>query len=209
MSRIKNYEKGRLNIENELNSCYNELREFSKAMEEREILVVASNHPFFIDRYVETGGFLNEPWNGKIALKLALAKVEGKDPVEEGIKMMGEIPKNVRFLKLREDYKVCGYQLASHGHKGLSGARGSVRGREIGHGQSITGHTHAPEILRDTYIVGTSTRLDLPYTEGSSSAWMPANAVLYEDGLVQLIPIIMGYWTLDNNPLIDYKPAAK
>ena len=58
--------------------------------------------------------------------------LEGKDPVEYGIKMMGGLPSNVNFLSLRDDYKVRGWQLASHGHKGISGARGSIRSREIG-----------------------------------------------------------------------------
>jgi hypothetical protein len=36
--------------------------------------------------------------------------------------------------------------------------------------------------------------LDLEYTAGSATSWMAANAVLYEGGTVQLIPIIRGKW---------------
>ena len=102
---------------------------------------------------------------------------------------------NIDFLDLQTDFKRWGCQLASHGHRGNSGARkASALSRELAHGKSITGHTHAPEILRDTYIVGTSTRLNLPYTDGSATSWMSANAVLYEGGLVQLVPVINGKW---------------
>ncbi|MBR9683365.1 hypothetical protein GOV03_02385 [Candidatus Woesearchaeota archaeon] len=194
LKRAIAYNEGRLSIESELREAHKELVKLSKRMKKGEVHVVYSNHPFFIDRYLENGRFLQEPWNTKIALKLAGAMLNGENPVEYGIKMMGNLPSNVNFLKLRDDYKVWGWQLGSHGHKGISGARGSIRSRELGFGKSITGHTHAPEILRNTYIVGTSTRLDLPYTDGSMSRWLAANAVLYEGGQVQLLPIIDGKW---------------
>ena len=94
-----------------------------------------------------------------------------------------------------DDYKVRGVQLGSHGDKGMSGGRSSIRSREYAHGKSITGHSHTPEILRNTYIVGTSTFLRLPYTKGSASSWMNTNAILYDNGSVQLLNIIDGRWT--------------
>ena len=196
LKRTMDYEDGRLSIEEEFKVVHKELNRLAKRMKQGEVNIVYSNHPFFIDRYLESGQFLKEPWNAKIAIKLANAMLEGKNPVEYGIKMMGDVPSNVNFLNLRDDYKVWGWQLGSHGHKGISGAGGSVRSREIGFGKSITGHTHAPEILRNTYIVGTSTRLDLPYTDGGMSRWLAANAVLYESGIVQLLPIINGKWKM-------------
>jgi len=194
ITRIRSYEEGRLSIEDELKSANKELVRIAKENPKVEINMVYSNHGFFIDRYLEGAQFTKEPWNAKIALKLASEMVDGKDPMEVGLKMMGRIPSNVNFLKITDDYKVWGWQLASHGHKGISGARGSVRSREVAFGKSITGHTHAPEIMRNTVIVGTSTRLDLPYTDGSASRWMGSNAILYEGGLVQLLPVISGKW---------------
>jgi hypothetical protein len=194
MTRARNYEQGRLSLEAELDGCYNVLWDMAKMMGRREVNIVFSNHDFFIERYIENGDFINEPWNLKLALKLAKAAIEGENPSEVGIRMMGKVPSNVHFLHLEDDYKVWGWQLASHGHKGTSGARGSVQSRELAHGKSITGHTHSPEILRDVVIVGTSTNLDLDYIKGGASSWMAANAVLYEGGLVQLLPIINGKW---------------
>ena len=194
ITRIQAYEQGRLNIEKELKDGYKELVRLAKSNPKIEFNMVYSNHGFFLDRYLESGQFLKEPWNAKIAIKLADMMIDGGNPVEEGLKMMGKIPSNVNFLNLRDDYRIWGWQLASHGHKGISGGRGSVRSREVAFGKSITGHTHAPEIMRNTVIVGTSTKLDLPYTEGSASRWLGANAILYEGGLVQLLPIINGKW---------------
>ena len=198
MTRARDFEEGRLNLERELYGSYEAIVDIGEAMGKGEVNIVASNHDYFLDRYLNDGEFIQEPWNLKIASKLMAKKIDGENPVEVGIRMMGDLPSNVRFLKLEDDYKVWGYQLASHGHKGMSGARGSVRSREVAHGKSITGHTHAPEILRDTYIVGTSTDLDLDYTKGEASAWMAANAVLSEGGFVQLLPIVGGRWKRDD-----------
>ncbi len=194
ITRVKLFEEGRLSIEKELIAAYNELIRLSKNNPGTEINIVDSNHAFFFNGYLESGQYLKEPWNTRIALKIANGLIDGKSPIETGLKLMGSIPPNVNFLDLRSDYIIQGWQLASHGHRGISGARGNVKSHEVAHGKSITGHAHAPEIMRDTVIIGTSTRLDLPYTDGSASRWMAANAVLYEGGLVQLIPIINGKW---------------
>ncbi len=193
--RAREFKAGRLSIEKELKEGYEELCNLSDAIKGGKVYVVASNHPFFFERYLEKGRYLNEPWNLEIAMRLGaeLAKKDGSIEAA-GLGLMGKIPNNVHFLELTDDLKVEGWQLASHGHKGSSGARGSVRSREIGSGKSITGHTHAPEILRKTIIVGTSTKLQLPYTNGGSSSWLAANAVLYEGGIPELIPIINGKW---------------
>jgi hypothetical protein len=199
ITRVSDWKDGRLSLEKELIDCNALLKSLSTAVGKNGMVyVVTSNHDYFLHRYLERGEFLSkEPWNAEIALKLASGMVQGLDPIATGIEMMGRLPSNVDFLDLKSDFKRWGYQLASHGHLGNSGARkSSANSRETAHGKSITGHSHSPEVLRDTYIVGTSTRLDLPYTKGSASSWMAANAVLYEGGLVQLIPIINGKWKM-------------
>ena len=200
VTRAVAFEEGRLSIEAELKAINTELNRIAKMMKDGDVNVVFSNHDFFVDRYIESGRFIHEPWNAKLAGKLWSAMLEGKNPSEEGIKMMGPVPSNVRFLTLRDDIKLQGWQLASHGHKGISGGKGSIQSREVGFGKSITGHTHAPEMIRNTIVVGTSTRLDLKYTEGSMSRWLAANAVLYEGGLTQLLPIIRGKWKMKRDP---------
>ena len=195
ISRVREYDNGRLSLESEFNDCSNILQNLSGEMGKGQVYVVASNHPYFLIRYLESGEILEDPWNVKFALDLARKMCDGVDPLEAGLRMVGDIPSNVTFLKLRDDLKIWGYQLASHGHKGLSGSKTSnAISREIAHGKSITGHSHTPEVFRNTYIVGTSSRLDLEYTSGSATSWMAANAVLYEGGTVQLIPIIRGKW---------------
>jgi hypothetical protein len=192
--RTRNWKTGRLDLETELRECGEELKNLTKAMK-GQVYVVKSNHDVFLERYLETGDFMNEPWNAEMAMRLAYELAKGNNPLEEGIKFTSGVPKRLHFLELTSDLKVEGYQLASHGHKGNSGSRNSsIRSRETAHGKSVTGHSHTPETLRDTHIVGTSTRLNLPYTEGSAGSWLAANAVLYKGGQIQILPVIGGKW---------------
>jgi hypothetical protein len=188
--------KGRRSLEEELKLDHKHLCKLAKAMGKREVNIVFSNHDDFLYRYLNDSMFLKDSYeNCALGLKLIQHAVEGENPLEAGVKMMGDVPSNIRFLKLDDDYKSWGWQLASHGHKGNSGARGSTVGKELAHGKSITGHSHSPEILRNTIVVGSNT-IQSDYTKGGGSSWMPANAVLYEGGLVQLLPIIDGKWMM-------------
>jgi len=203
---IRDFESGRLDLEEELQQDYEELVGLAQMMGKKDVYIVSSNHHAFLPRYInEQDWKKSDKWNARIAAQLFEDGIGLEIPEEQiddasflleaGLKRFGKIPLNVHFLKLNDDLKVWGYQLASHGHKGNAGSRrGTAKSREIAHGQSITAHTHSPEVFRDTFIVGTSTKLDLPYTHGSASAWLPANAVLYEGGIVQLLPIINGKW---------------
>lgn len=208
ISRAIRARLGKLDLESELEEYYKVLFSIGKAVGKKgQVFVVPSNHDNFIYRYLAQGDFPHDVTNAGIASYLFQIGVEKcYDPaqaanvvVEEGIRKMGKLPSNVKFLKFEDDKKVWGYQLANHGHLGHSGGKGSTRSQELMYGKSITGHTHSPEILRDTIVVGTSTRLDLAYTRGQGSKWMAANAVLYEKGFVQLLPIIKGKWLMKGN----------
>ncbi len=191
------FQRGRNDLKEELEKCYLELCSLSKAMGRKNVFVVASNHNEFLNRYLEEVRLKDDPGNAYIAAKLMGDMMDKEDPVESGIRRIGKIPNNVIFLKRDEDYKVLGWQLGSHGDKGMNGSKkASMMSREFSHGKSITGHAHTPEILRNTYVVGTSTYLNLPYTRGQASSWMNTNGFLWENGTAQLVNIIYGNWRL-------------
>ena len=195
---IEGADKGFLSLEDELKEVNKELKKFSKAMKGGKIYVVSSNHLEFLDRYLDEGKFVKDALNAKISFDLARELAKGKNPVEVGVRMMGPLPKNIFFLKRDEDLKVRGYQLGSHGDKGPSGGRGSIRSRENDFGKSITGHSHSSQVLRETYIVGTSTPLTMFYTKGHPTSWTNSNAFLWDNGTVQMVHIIKGKWRLKN-----------
>jgi hypothetical protein len=129
--------------------------------------------------------------------------LENEDPVQRGFELIAEnynisnLPDNVHFMALREGKVMKGYQLGVHGHKGINGAKGSPTGMKRGYGKGIFGHTHTPEINGDCITVGTSSIIPLEYGEGQPQTLMAANAVVYENGLAQLIPIVLGKWNKD------------
>ncbi len=208
LKKVREYDRDRLFLEDEFEGCYKELCNLSKFAGPRtEINVVSSNHHAFLPRYVNSDAWRkSDLWNAEIGSYLfahgVAQEIDEKEIddssflIEEGLKRHGKIPSNVEILRLKDNYRRHGYQLASHGDKGGHGSRGgSAKARSVtGGGKSITGHSHCMEIFGDTYVVGTSSQLDLPYTAGGGSAWIAANAVLYQNGSVQMLPIINGKW---------------
>ena len=200
VDRVLDFDRyGNKTLTGELQDCCKTLMELNEIMKGKEIYIVASNHNEFLLRYLQEVRFVNDLSNTKLAAKLLYEAFQGKDPLKEGLLEVGKkLPKNIIFLERDEDCKIFGYQLGTHGDKGMNGGKGSMRSREFAAGKSITGHAHTPEILRDTYVVGTSTYLNLPYTKGSASSWMNTHALLYgltpRDGAVQLVNIINGKW---------------
>jgi hypothetical protein len=192
VERAYEYGRNQLSLEKELKLTSKELKKIiNHSPRDSNIVIVKSNHDEFLNKYLQKGLFLEDPQNSKIGAKLFDKILDGEDPLKAGLSLYMDMPKNVRFLNREEDYKVRGWQLGSHGDLGANGGRGSMRSKEYAYGKSITAHVHEPQILRNTYVVGTNSKLHLRYNRGLSS-WMHTNALLYENGKVQLINIIDG-----------------
>ena len=67
-----------------------------------------------------------------------------------------------------------------------------MKSKENDFGKSITGHMHSPQILRETYIVGTMLPFNMPYIRGTSSGWAHTHALLWENKTVQMVNVIDG-----------------
>jgi len=191
--------QGRITLSDELKQASKELRKLYELVEAYggELVVVKSNHDEHLDRYIEEARFINEPHNYKDAVKIAAEMVEGGDALSAGLSLywpeLSDV-EGITFLSRTDDYKVWGYQLGVHGDKGVNGSRGSNLGLENAWGKSISGHRHSPEILRNTYVVATSTDLNLDYNAGFASSWMNTHGMLYSGGFVQMINVINGKW---------------
>lgn len=162
---------GHDSLEQELQQCNDELQVLSDMTE--EVVLVMSNHHEFLWRWLNEGRFMKDTRNARFAFKLAshMAEKDENDPVEFGIRMLGNLPKNIRFLKRTDDYKVRGYQLGAHGDKGVGLGYGSMTSKENDFGQSISGHVHKAQTLRRTHTVGTMLPLDMYYMRGNPSDW--------------------------------------
>lgn len=197
IARAKTARNNQANLADELRAVATDLKWLTTLAE--TVVVVASNHDHFADRYISEGRYLLDPHNLYISLQLAIAMLDGKRAFPEGVKLMTEGSKQhlarVRFLDIDEDYKVAGVQLGAHGHLGSNGSKGSLAAMEKAYGNSITGHSHTPGILRGAWAAGTSTHLELSYNKGPSS-WLQSSVVLYENGQRQLLNFINKKWRL-------------
>lgn len=182
------------NLKEELDVCGSQLYAFAERMKGGDVVVVKSNHDEHLTRYLEEGRFMKDETNLRMALPLAQAYFDDKDPLKEGLKLVkGKLPNNVTFLTRNDDYKVKGIQCASHGDLGSNGSRGSAYQLESSTGPCVVGHSHTPQILREVYQVGTSTLLKMDYNGGPSS-WLHTNGVINPDATIQLITSIKGRW---------------
>jgi hypothetical protein len=201
-TKAQEAKRGRLSLEQELFQGAQELYKFREvAGKDTEIVIVASNHDEFLDRYLQEGRFVNDPQNTEIASLLFNAMCLDKNPLQAGLELAANgLPEGITFLERDEDLRKWGWQLGAHGDKGANGSRGgSVKGMENAYGKVIYGHSHTPEKLRNAVRVGTSTDLRLDYTEGPSS-WTNTHAFLWHLGgneaRSQLVNIIDGEWEM-------------
>lgn len=158
------------------------------------VVIVKSNHDEFLDRWLDEGKYVEDARNHIVGLELALSKARGKDPLEYAINRKRKV-KNVTFLKSEQSFKVSRKKIecGMHGHLGPNGARGGSKGIEKAFISAVIGHSHTPEIIRNTWVVGTSTYLRLSYNKGPSS-WANSHCIIYENGDRQIINIINGKW---------------
>ncbi len=164
-----------------------------------EVIIAMSNHDEFLIRYLMDGTFIDEPHNSALGARLFQSAIDGHNPVKTGVEMYGlKRLDRIRWLDRDEDFKVAGVECGAHGDKGANGSRGSLRAMENAYGNSISGHSHTPEILRNAWQVGTLSKLKLVYAVGPSS-WMHTSCLLYPNGAKQLINVIDGHWRVSDS----------
>lgn len=196
--RAKRSAENQLDLQSELAQYAADLDMMTELPGVEEVIVVMSNHDEFLHRYLQEGRFQEDPKNYLIALKLAATMIEGKDnPVRTAVEWIGlKHPEKITWLGRDEDRKIAGIEVGAHGDKGANGSRGSLQAMEKAYGQSVSGHTHTPEILRGAFSTGTCSYLKLNYNVGPSS-WMLTSCDVYSNGMRQLINIIEGKWKLE------------
>lgn len=183
---------GQLDLKTELDILTSDLLSMSQ---DREVVIVKSNHDEFLERYLQAGYYIEHPYNHRLALDLAAAYMDGSNPVQFYVDSQKLKFKNkVTWLKRDESYEIASIQLGAHGDKGANGSRGSNNAMENAYGNVVYGHSHTPEINRGAWCVGTSTETKPDYGTGPSS-WMNSSCLIYKNGNRQMINSIDGKYT--------------
>ena len=190
--------QGLLNLEAELKKFTQDLDELANWNHVEEVVIVKSNHDIFLDRWLDSGGYVDDPHNYHVGVDLARAMSMGLNPLTYATHVYGLRAKDkIRWLDMDEDYFIARIQCGAHGHKGPKGSRGNLRGMERAYGLSVTGHAHGPEILRGAWQNGTLSYLKLSYNSGPSD-WVHSSTVIYPNGMRQLVNSFEGDWRLQD-----------
>ena len=166
-----------------------------------ENVLVPSNHPEAMMRWIKETDWRGDPENAEFYLETALALVKAAKMTDAGATTVDPfvywarqlIKSKAVMLDRDESYAVKKIELGMHGDKGPNGSRGSIKSFARIGPRSMVGHTHAPGIFEGCMQVGTSTYLKLEYTSGPSS-WMQSHGVIYANGKRSLINFVKGDW---------------
>lgn len=195
ITRAIKYEEGKLSLKEEAQGCASHLIDLLSIVD-GSIDLIYSNHPLFLDRWVESGLYVKDPINLYYSLDIVKAMIEGYSPFEYMIRQKTDfnyVPKEdfdrVNFLGKLDDKEVFGVEISSHGSFGANGAKGSLTTYKKSFKKSISAHTHFPCITASAISVGTNSILDPKFVKGLSN-WMHCNAVIYKNGSTQLINVI-------------------
>lgn len=190
LAELRNLRDNRIYLEDEIRSVYNELWYFAEKFPDVNFIVVRSNHDDFLEKYIQHKMFIDDPKNFLFTCKIISRIVnEKKIPLQEALLLIGELPLNIRFTQQDESLRVYGIELATHGHLGANGSKGSPNQFNSLNLKMITGHTHSPKLMENGMVVGTSTYLKLGYTHGASS-WLNAHGILYSNGKYGLLTLL-------------------
>lgn len=168
------------------------VKDYIKSMEDLglNVVIVDSNHDKHLLKYLENGRYIDDPVNYEFSLKLALAAVEGNDPLKYAIeKLLKYKSERVYWLPVDASCKAYGVEIGIHGHRGANGSKGSLSIFEKGIGNCVTAHTHTAAILREACSVGTSSLMDMKYNQGLSN-WTRTCCLIYSNGTKQLVNFI-------------------
>lgn len=189
-------ERGETCLRTELETTRLELKKMAKWA---PVVVAKSNHDEWLDRYLESGDWLKDSLNAKLAHGLAGYMLDGLDPLAT---YLGDVP-GVTWLKRATSYRIANHECAYHGDKGTNGARNpGLRSFEGSLGKCVVAHNHGAEVLRAAKRVGTSTKLRMGYNVGPSS-WSNSHIALYMyegQDFWQMHTIIDGYYCIKGNP---------
>ncbi len=178
------HKSGFADVEQEIREACNWVRQRTTW---RKAFIVPSNHNDFLDRWMRSVDWRQDPSNAEIYLETALEMVrtakistKGAEILDPFIMWASRLLKgspNIRCIKRNESLTIAGIECSLHGDQGANGARGSINSfAKIGV-KTITGHSHTPGILDGAYKTGTSTPLSLEYT-GQVGSWLNAHCTI-------------------------------
>lgn len=177
--------------ENSIKKEVNQMMSWIESMKKYNLVIVASNHNDWLDRYIKRRKWDEDIKNAMEFMEYAQVLLSGKAP--KGIVaylIEQKFPGQVRTLGRNDSFRISDVELAQHGDIGTNGSRGGLMQFKRLSTKMDVGDSHVPRRLDGVMYVGTSTRLRVGYNIGASS-WRNADIICHVDGKRQHI-IYMG-----------------
>lgn len=160
----------------------------------RSLVIARGNHEFHVDQWL-IGSDWRKDNNKYQYFKYGSVLAENKAPKGIIPYLIDERFKGqVKTLGVNDSYRVLGWELSLHGHKGSAGSRGSHTQFKKLNTKTVTAHGHHPHKEDGHVSVGTLTKLRMGYNEGLSN-WIHGVVLGYPNGKTQIINIINGKYT--------------
>jgi hypothetical protein len=155
-----------------------------------EVYVVGSNH----DSHFTSGILAQNPKNlsdeeKKLYFQLgkSLYDYPDKNDIYRFLASSGmDIEKlnKIKFISAEDEFKIGGWDLSKHGHKGINGAKfGNTTVAKLNN-KMIKAHDHTAFREGNVLSVGTNSNMNMGYNLGGLGSWSQVNAIIYtnEDG---------------------------
>lgn len=191
-------------------NAVDQVRDFLKEIKRdfMTTVVVPSNHDEHLDRWVNENNGLWDPPNAAYWSWLANQKAQyieamGTKPnllwLAVTLPYKGDFEKdyNVNFLDVGKSFVTCrdhggGIENAMHGHAGVNGSRGSLKGFANMGRRSNTGHGHDGGADGGAFKAGTMTGMKIGYNDAAPSSWTQTLIVTYPSAKRTLVTIYKG-----------------
>lgn len=197
MARYRKFLKGKLDVRAELDSVVAYLNSTTPAKTTN--VMVASNHHDHLERWLNKVDHKRDPLNADLIHELRLQQLRNARNGEMMDAFVTYAKPRVTVPTVWVDYHtpflVNNIDLGQHGHNGVNGARGSLRGYAKTSRRTVTGHTHTPGICLGSWSCGGMVGRQ-KYEHGYSTHDTTHVGLYTESGKRTLIDIVNGRFRL-------------
>lgn len=183
IKKFQKMQEDRLSVKKEMEECL----EIVQELIDYNPVVVNSNHPNWLDRWLRSKDWKEEIHNALEYIDWVGLALRGKMPKGVLAFEVGErFGDKVICLEEDESFKVKSWEVGQHGYNGTHGSKGNLEQFRKLNTKAIVGDFHSPGRKDSALNVGTYTKLRMDYNKGAS-AWMHCGAVIHNSGKVQQI----------------------
>jgi len=169
--------------------------EFIKSWKDTNMIIVPSNHPDWIDKWVRFNQGVKDAHNALLFNRFQSILFEELAPKGLYAHVIEEnFGDEVTCLERDISHEVCGIELNNHGDLGSNGAKGTaITFAKLPH-PVVSGDKHHCYTIDEAYGVGVSSVLDHKYNKGMSS-WAQSNGIILSNGRFQHLLYFDGKFT--------------